>query len=279
MTRLTHQDISQIPPRLAAHDTQLRAATGKGLLGIACHAWDLDEAPAQKALEKLTTQVIPVTAGQGIITDFSATVVGILTFLGLPTRMAPEPDVQGLARTFESQAQALFMADDYQFMGVHLPTRTVADNTQNTGKVYAAALDLAANTIAGKTALVMGCGPVGAAAALELARRGAKLLLHDIDPARALAVKLSLPKASEIALAPDLEPALELAPYILEATPEAQTLPAKFLTPAHVLAAPGVPLAIDEKGQEILGPRLIHDKLELGVAAMAVELIKPALKP
>ena len=271
MTRLTHDDIFDITEALAAHDRELQAATGKGLLGIACHGWNVDETVAAQALSQLETRVVPVTAGQGVITDFSATVAGILNFLGVPAHVADLPDVQGLTRTMASPAQALFMADDFQFAGIHLEHRRVADNTENTGRVYAAALDLMAGGITDKPALILGCGPVGEAAARELVRRKARIILHDIDMARAgdLGKRLKAP----VTLEADLTTALDQAPYIIEATPAAGTLPPKLMTQAHRVAAPGVPQGADAPTRAAMGSRWLHDKLELGVAAMAVELI------
>ena len=71
----------------------------------------------------------------------------------------------------------------------------------------------------------------------------------------------------------DMEKALLNHSYIMEATPSADTIPDNLIGPHMVVAAPGVPLGISEKGCRLLADRLIHDKLELGVAAMAVSLI------
>jgi pyrrolysine biosynthesis protein PylD len=45
------------------------------------------------------------------------------------------------------------------------------------------------------------------------------------------------------------------------------------LTPNTRMAIPGVPPGISTKSFSILGNRVVHDKLELGVAAMAVSLL------
>ncbi len=280
MTRLTHMDIAGIPPALTRHNNRLKAITGKGLLGIACHAWQLDEARVAQALSHLRTQVIPVTAGQGVITDFSATVAGILSFIGMPALVGDCPDVQGLTQAFRRDAQALFMADDVQFVGIHLATRKVADNGPNTGKVYAAALDLMAGGIEDQPVLIMGCGPVGEAAAFELMERKARLFIHDINPANAhaLARKLMEGGASSIILADQLSTTLPQAPYVVEATPAAHTLPLALAKQIKAAVAPGVPQGAPPESRKHLGKAWLHDKLELGVAAMAVDLIRDQIK-
>ena len=281
MTRLTHTDIAGISPALTRHDNRLRAATGKGLLGIAAHAWGVEEDRAAKALSRMRTQVIPVTAGQGVITDFSATVAEILTFIGVPATVGDRPDVQGLTQALGRRAHAVFMADDVQFAGLHLAGQRVADNTFNTGKIYAAALDLMTNGIKDHPVLIMGCGPVGESAAFELMARGARLALYDIQPARthALAQKLMEAGAASLILADHLETILPQAPHVVEATPSAHTLPLKLARQIKAAVAPGVPQGAPPESRKQLGRAWLHDKLELGVAAMAVELIQDQIHP
>jgi 3-methylornithyl-N6-L-lysine dehydrogenase len=104
-----------------------------------------------------------VTAGQGVITDFSETVCAVLKFLGFKAWVTDQPDTRGLASAFEKKADAVMMADDYKFVGINLHTREVVNNSEATSRVFVAALDLMAGGIKDHTVLVMGCGPVGEA--------------------------------------------------------------------------------------------------------------------
>ncbi|HCY88278.1 MAG TPA: 3-methylornithyl-N6-L-lysine dehydrogenase PylD [Desulfobacteraceae bacterium] len=274
MTRLTTGDISDISEGLIRYNERLQAATGKTLTGIAAHAFDADESLVVQRLKALRVHVIPVTAGQGIISDFSNTVAAILSFLGCRANVCEFTDASGLAAAYEAGVDAVMLADDNRFVGIHLGTRSVADNTALTGRVYAAALDLMAGGISGKKAVVLGCGPVGEAGARELGRRGAIPELFDIrrDAARRLAQRLAqdgIP-ANILPAFPQKTAAYE---YILEATPSAGALPEEIITRHLRIAAPGVPLGMPDKAARMLGQRLVHDKLELGTAAMAVRLV------
>ncbi|MCG8619267.1 MAG: 3-methylornithyl-N6-L-lysine dehydrogenase PylD [Desulfobacterales bacterium] len=276
MTRLKNSDIREISTRLTSYEEQLKAAAGKTLLGVACHAYDVSEADILKKITGFSIHVIPVTAGQGIITDFSRTVADILLFLGVDARVTDRTDASGLASAYESGADAIMLADDFRFVGINLKTRCVTDNSEVTGRVFAAALDLMAGGIKDKPALVMGCGPVGESAAVSLLERGAELGLYDTDIRAARTLKKRLLKGdpgSGVDVVESLAAGLSDYPHILEATPAAGTVPEDMLTDQHRIAAPGVPSGISESGCALLPGRLIHDKLELGVAAMAVGLV------
>ncbi|MCG8618284.1 MAG: 3-methylornithyl-N6-L-lysine dehydrogenase PylD [Desulfobacterales bacterium] len=274
MTRLTTDDITDISAGLSRYSAHLEKATGSTLIGIAAHTFGADETMVVRRLKELTIRVIPVTAGQGIITDFSDTVSAILSYLGCRAQVSEFTDASGIADAFEAGADAVMLADDHRFVGIHLGTRCVADNTDLTGRVYAAALDLMADGIRGKNALVLGCGPVGEAGARELAGRGASLLLYDIDPDTSHGLKARLDKEGFPAeILPAFPPVTDECCYILEATPAAAVLPDEMVTKHLWVAAPGVPLGLSKNAARFLENSLVHDKLELGTAAMAVRLV------
>jgi len=276
LTRLKESDICRIPSRLEAYNRELVIKTGKTLLQIACHACNVEETIIRHQIDSFKIHVVPVTAGQGIITDFSETVAAILNFLGFNAGVSDKPDTTGLAMAFEDKADAVMMADDHRFVGINLNTRYVADNGEATGRVFAAALDLMAKGIKGRDVLVMGCGPVGEAAARAVLSLGGRVTLFDthVPAARLLKQRLSrYPGQSRIQIEDNLTTAILHHDYILEATPSEDTIPDELISDHLLVAAPGVPLGISDTGCQILGDRLVHDKLELGVAAMAVLLV------
>ncbi|MCD4720593.1 MAG: 3-methylornithyl-N6-L-lysine dehydrogenase PylD [Desulfobacula sp.] len=280
MTRLKTSDISNISSRLQTYNRELLIKTGRTLLGIACHAYGKDEIRIKHRIKSFSIHVVPVTAGQGIITDFSETVTAILQFLGFNALVSDKPDTSGVALAFENKADAIMMADDHRFVGINLKTRSVADNSEATGRVFAAALDLMAKEIKDREVLVLGCGPVGESAARTLLSSGAQVALCDIylPAARLLKERLCLyPGGNKIVIEEDVNIALSSYRYIIEATPSADTIPDELISdhtqPLLLVAAPGVPLGISNNGCKILKDRLIYDKLELGVAAMAIFLL------
>ena len=272
MTRLKTNDISNISSRLEEYNQQLLAGTGRSLLGIACHAYGKDEVQIRHRIESFSIVAVPVTAGQGIITQFSETVTAILQFLGFNAMVSDKTDTSGVALAFDNKADAIMLADDHRFVGLNLKTRAVADNSEATGRVFASVLDLMAKGIKGCEVLVLGCGAVGEAAAGTLLSLGARVALYDIDLSAARLVKERL-SVTNIVIETNMHTALLNHKYVLEATPGADIIPDRLIRDHMVIAAPGVPLGISKKGCQILKGRLIHDKLELGVAGMAISLV------
>ncbi len=167
--------------------------------------------------------------------------------------------------------------------------------------MFASALDLMAKGIKNGKVLILGCGAVGEAAAHRLLSFGAGLGLYDIDlsTAHSLKEKLSkgqgietdietgietgietnretdIKKGIDIVVETSIVRAVSAYDYILEATPSVDSIPHELITAHLHVAAPGVPLGISKRGCQMLKDRLIHDKLELGVAAMAISLFLP----
>ncbi len=281
MTRLTSRDIDQINDGLVAHDKRLVASTGYGLFDIACLCYGAEVGFIKQRASSFTARVIPVTAGLGEISLFSDTVAAILSFLGFSASVSPDPDVAGLAQAIEEGVDGIFMADDAKFIGLNCHSKKIIDNGDATGKVYAVALSLMAGGISGKDVLVGGCGPVGSSAAEQLLRFDAQVTLVDSDVVKSEKLKYLLQRklqltdreSARIRISSDLDAALMDHDHILDATPDSCFVADSYLTKDKMIAIPGVPPGISDYGFNFLGTHAIHDKLELGVAAMAVGLL------
>ncbi len=276
MTRLKTSDICRIPCRLAEYNQELKETTGRSLLGIAAHAWQVDEAKIINRFKTLSVDVIPVTAGLGVITDFSETVAAILKYLGCEAQVAAEADISGLASAFARETDAVMMADDHRFVAINLRTRRVIDNSEATGRVFTAALDLMAGGILNREVLVLGCGPVGEAAAKKMLELGARPALYDKDHAKAFSLRERLTgsiNGGNVQVAKELPAALAKILLVVEATPESNTITDELISDQMRVAAPGVPLGVSPSSCRLLKNRIVHDTLELGVAAMAVHLV------
>lgn len=270
MTRLKTSDIVHIPEHLAAYDAGLKTATGLSLWEIGCRTAGIDAAGACTCLRDLSVAVIPTSAGQGVIPGFGEAVVQIVRHAGGRAWMTAAPDVGGLAEAFNRSADILMLADDRCFVAVHVCSKTVVDNGIATGAAYAAALDAAAGGVAGRRVLVLGCGPVGAGAVGKLTRIGARVTVYDIR-GRAAAGRLhdaDPDGAAGIVMADSLESALAGHRLIVDATPAAGIITADTVFADTHVAAPGVPCGLDAAARAKIAGRLIHDTLEIGVAAM-----------
>ena len=211
-----------------------------------------------------------------MISGFSETVCAILVYLGFKARISKRYDVCGIDGAYEEKADAVMMADDHRFVGVNLNSRMEVDNTEMTGQVFAAALDLSADGLKDQTVLIMGCGPVGKAAAMRLLAFNAKLVLCDKNIKTAQTLKeqlLDRRKKSDVKVEKHDQLDILKYQYIIEATPSGDTITDKQVSAKTIVAAPGVPLGVSLPGCRMLAGRLVHDKFELGVAAMAVSLL------
>lgn len=281
MTRLTSRDIDQIDHGLAEYNRRLIASTGHGLLETACHCYEVETDFVKQLAASSKFCVVPVTAGLGIISHFSDTVAAIIRFLGISTIVASAPDVAGLAQAMEEGVDGIFMADDVKFIGLNCHRNEVTDNGDATGKMYAAALSLLARSISGKDVLVAGCGPVGRSGAERLLRFGGHVTLLDSDMQKSAELQELLQQKlissgrdpGCIRISSDLDEALMIHDYILDATPDSCLIADEYLKKTKRIAIPGVPPGISEYGFNLLGSRVIHDKLELGVAGMAVSVL------
>ena len=286
MTRLKEQDIDQISDRLAVHNEQMIKITGCGLFELACYCYGVQVESARALTDSYTVGVIPVTAGQGVISSFTDTVAAIVRYLGFQAFVSRPSDVAGLAFAIENGADAILMADDEKFIGLHCESRTIVDNGETTGRVYATALTLMAGGFSGKTALVLGCGPVGYAAAEQLLRFGGHVTLLDTDVHKAYntqerlvnSTRMQSRKTVKVIVGENPEKEILRHDLILDATPSALVVPDELLTSRKLIALPGVPPGISEYGFETLHGQVVHDKLELGVAGMVIALLLPTLR-
>jgi len=279
MTRLKTCDIDTISDNLDGYSKKLMEKTGLSLLGVACHACGRQESEIQQIIETFKVSVVPITAGQGIITTFSNTVEAIMAHLGFPVSVTTATDTAGVAEAFEKKAHGIMMSDDNRFVALNLALQRVSDNSEATGRGYAAALDLMAGGLKEQSVVVVGCGPVGTGAARWLKNSGAHVVLYDVDPQAAR--KLNDTLCDDTGTVPgrvtvadeDLVTILGRVRYIIEATPVGNSILENALFDNTFVAAPGVPLGVSKKGYEKISSRLIHDKLEIGVATMAVSML------
>jgi pyrrolysine biosynthesis protein PylD len=123
---------------------------------------------------------------------------------------------------------------------------------------------------------VLGCGPVGRAAARRLLERGAAPSLYDVRSERARLTASELRSAGkEIRVEEDLEQALRRHRLLFDATPAPGFITERHITPATCVAAPGVPLGLTPGALQSIGPRVVHDPLQIGTAVMLLEALIP----
>jgi len=274
MTRLTSGDIDAVCGGLEDYDRYLRAATGQSLLGIGAAAAAIADVPAlQRLAPTLKIAVVPIRSGLGIISGFARTVCGILRHLGFDGWITANNDVAGFAEAVEANADVIMAADDDRFVAFCLGRSKTVDNARATANGFVAGLDFMAAGLASKSVLVLGCGPVGRWAARALAARQAAVSVVDPVPgkAEALVAWVGSHLGAAIRVLPDAEQALKDHELIVDATNAADVIHARNVTAQTCVAAPGMPRGLTDRAMERLSGRVLHDPLQIGVAAMACE--------
>ena len=264
---LTEKDVTQLPERLPAYEAELVKKTGLSLREIAIRSMEVSEEALTAAIASHTVAVVPITAGGGVVGNFSEAVRGILAYLDVNVFKTRDSDVAGVAEGVERGADIVFFADDNRFVALNLPLRKVTDNAEATARGYVTALEAMAGGLSQRGVLVVGgAGQVGWNAVLALESKGAKVAACDIDQQR----MDSLAKGHEVIVERNLEEAVSRYTVFFDASPAADIIEAKYIKPETLVAAPGMPLGLTDEAYSLVKQRLIHDMLEIGVAAMFV---------
>lgn len=264
MTRLRKNDIDTLTENLSKYEEKFKQQTGKSLLEIARHALNM-----KTPIKNVRTAVVPVTSGLGIIDGFSNTVCGILQYCGIDAFVTDATDVGGMQEAYKKGAKMLFMADDDTCSAFSILGNAYSDNGFATGIGFAAALEEAMKKRkeTGARVLVLGLGPVGTAAAEYLQNAGCEVWVHDINQVATKAFTKTHP-GIEVLFNPELKCEFD---YILDATPVANIIKKQEVSDRTVIAAPGMPLGVEESAASIA--QVIHNPLELGIITMYCECI------
>jgi len=274
MTRLKSADIEQLPAELAAYHDRLQHNLGMSLGELASRAAGVC-LESVKLTRNFRVAAVPVTSGEGVITHFSQTVAAIAASLGFSAEVTEHADIAGIAEAYQQQFDILLASDDDLFCAINLRSGRVIDNSVATARGFVHGLAALAGGLAGKPVLVLGCGPVGRAGIEALVELGGRVTVYDPDGQRCQEAVASSPEAG-IQVAVEFEQSLAAHSLILEATPKANTLQAASLTTETCVAAPGVPCGATAEAATLLGPRLLWDPLQIGVATM---LMAAAFEP
>ncbi len=262
MTRLTHDDIKDLPENLGKLDEFLNRNIGRNLKKLACEAVGMWEYAIDT--KEYTCAVVPVTQGEGIISNFSESVREICKWLGFNAFVTEKTDISGFKEAILEKPNIIFMADDVEFLAYNIEAKKAANNTFSTAKSYVAALSAAADMLIGKDVLVVGAGRVGTEMARLLLAKSANVTVTDIDLKKAYAIQKEHPR---IKVAEDVHEAIRGHKYILNASPG--HIDTEDIQEGAIISSPGVPNSYDEAAYE--KALIIHDPLAIGVAAMAME--------
>jgi pyrrolysine biosynthesis protein PylD len=272
VTRLTTENIQGITRDLSAYESSLIKITGCSLRQIACRAMEVSEKEIRASMEHALVGVIPMTSGDGILKGFCETVAGIVDHIGCSVFVTRETDASGIAEAVEDKADILMFADENRFVALDMQHRKHVDNSDATGRGFATGLHLMAGSLKDRKVLVLGCGPVGRSAVKTLMKTECRISVYDVNPAvyETLSADFKNDPDVGIQFLHDLEPALHQHELMIDASPASDIILAQHIRPDTIISAPGVPLGLDRSAMGIIGDRLLHDPLQIGVATMVV---------
>jgi pyrrolysine biosynthesis protein PylD len=280
MTRLQSDDISAITSQLKAYDEELIAKTGHNLGQIACHAVEMEEETSREIASGIKAGIVPVRWGQGVIEGFCEATAGILKHLGFDTVVTVQADISGLTEAYETKADIIFLSDDNDFVALNTRNRQYVHNAEATGKGFAAGLDLMTGGLARQHVLVLGCGAVGRNAALSLLHYGATVSIYDINSRypREFASTLSGYDPGRVTVESDFHKALAGRTLMVDATNSAEIIHAEAISQQTFIVAPGMPVGLSRGAMDKVSERLLHDPLQIGVATMAMAVVKQLME-
>jgi 3-methylornithyl-N6-L-lysine dehydrogenase len=273
MTRLIADQIRAIPARLESYDAELIVKTGCSLKQLAAAAATVDLSQCQP--DNYRVAVIPVTAGQGTIEGFSEAVCAIAGHLGFRASVTGSSDAGGLAEAFESGADILILADDNVYVAIHPASRRVAGNSEATARGYTVALSRMAGGLRDREVLLIGAGQVGQKAAEALLEAGAGLIVFDLDKKKEAALAAAMSEKFQVTIESglSLDRALARFPLIFDASPGSGIDRRRTGRRGNPGCRPGAAPRFTPAALEIIGPRLIHDPLQIGTAVMLFQAL------
>ncbi|MCH4184686.1 MAG: hypothetical protein LKF61_04285 [Eggerthellaceae bacterium] len=287
MTRLIEKDIAYLTEGLDALDEASRVMTGKDIEELAREAAGYVGKGAG-----VVTAVVPITAGLGLIGNFSESCRAILSHCGAQVFVSEHTDVAGIQEAYRRGAQLIFTADDDICTMLATNKTVYSDNGDATGRSFAVALDhmmqnrskrtfghlsdrtndtynqpMHRDDQQGASVLVLGAGPVGVAALRYFHEKGIEAFVFDLDgeKGKCAAEHTGTHACTDSACIHQFR-------NILDATSTGDFMHAGDVDDKTIISAPGMPLCVDQEAAQIV--TLYHNPLELGVAAMYFDCLR-----
>ncbi|MDD4200348.1 MAG: 3-methylornithyl-N6-L-lysine dehydrogenase PylD [Eubacteriales bacterium] len=262
MTRLISDWIQDMETTAAEWDGRIKEITGKGYIELAAECSGHSVKRIQNAAASLKVAAVPITSGLGVISSFAESVAAIVSAMGFETFVTERTDVDGFFEAHVKGADICFMADDDRYIALNINNGHLGENNISTVKGYRYLLESVAGGLDGKAVAVVGYGIIGQLMADELALKGASVTVFEQDNDR-------LTKAAEAGFGTcDDNKSLSAFSYIAECTNTGKWMDAAGLKEDVFIAAPGIPLSLNQKSAEVLEGRYIHDMLEIGTVVM-----------
>lgn len=259
MALLTSEDLDNLATKFKESKFVIKNATGLELTDICKGIYG-------KELGSEIVGIIPITAGNGIIGNFTSSLLFIVEYLGMSGFITEYTDVSGYYEAINSNVDILLMADDHFFVAHNLKNGKIITNHEATGIIY--------SEIASKfkeknsnDILVIGLGRVGYTGAKHLAKRGFNVYACDPN-------KIFLGKAiHELGIKEYCKEDGKHFSMIFEATPNANTISEDMIMDRCLVSTPGIPCGLPQDIGKKHKVDLVMEPLLIGVTSMLYAVI------
>lgn len=259
MALLTPEDLNNLSVRFEESETTIERVTGSKLTDICTELYGKD-------LRSEKVGIIPITAGNGIISNFTSSLLFIVQRLGLEGFITQHTDVAGYYEAIRDGADILLMADDHLFIAHNLVNGKLVTNHEATGIIYS---EIASRfkDAASSEILVIGLGRVGYAGAKHLAEKGFNV--YACDPNSDFLDKA----AHELGIKEYCKGDRKKFSMVFEATPNANTITEGMIAERCLVSTPGIPCGLPEEIGKKYRVDLVMEPLFIGVASMLYSVV------
>lgn len=259
MALLTPEDLENLSAQFEESESTIERVTGTRLTDICKELYGKD-------LGSKKVGIIPITAGNGIISNFTSSLLFIAQRLGLEGFITQHTDVAGYYEAIRDGADILLMADDHLFIAHNLRNGKLVTNHEATGIIYS---EIASRfkDAASSEILVIGLGRVGYAGAKHLTEKGFNV--YACDPNRDFLDKA----AYELGIKEYCKEDRKKFSMVFEATPNANTITEGMIAERCLVSTPGIPCGLPQEVGRKYRVDLVMEPLFIGVTSMLYSVI------
>jgi len=233
MALLTSEDLENLSVQLEESESTIERVTGRKVKDICKELYGND-------LGSENVGIIPITAGNGIISNFASSLLFIVQHLGLRGFITQHTDVAGYYEAIKDGADILLMADDYLFIAHNLRNGKLTTNHEATGIIYSEIASRFKESDS-KDILVIGLGRVGYAGAKHLVEKGFNVYACDPN-------KNFLNKATqELGIKEYCKEDRKKFSMVFEATPNSNTITEGMIAERCLVSTPGIPCGLPQE--------------------------------
>ncbi len=260
MALLTPEDLENLSSQLEHNNEIVKRVTGLDIMDLCEELYG-----AQPNSERVG--IIPITAGNGIISNFTASLLFIVNYFGFEGFITEHPDVTGYYEAVSQGADIIMMADDHIFTAHNLQKGAIVSNHVATGIIYA---DIASRFLeaSSKDILVIGLGRVGYAGACHLAEKGFNV--YACDPNKGFLQKA----VDELGIKTYCSDDRKKFSMVFEATPNADTISEGMIEERCLVSTPGIPCGLPPEIGKKYRVDLVMEPLVIGVASMLYSVLR-----